>query len=101
MVYDAGTMDGQGDRLLQLRRAMGIGTQTAMAIALGIEVSRWNNFERGHSPLSLEVANRICARFPGVTLDWLIRGNPSGLPLELAKRLGELPNATPSGRRRR
>jgi transcriptional regulator with XRE-family HTH domain len=94
-------MDDQGNRLLRLREAMGISTQTAMAVALGIEVSRWNNFERSHSPLSLDVANRICARFPGVTLDWLIRGNPSGLPLDLAKRLGELPSANPSRRRRR
>jgi hypothetical protein len=99
--YYAATMDDQGSRLLRLREAMGISTQTAMAVALGIEVSRWNNFERSHSPLSLDVANRICARFPGVTLDWLIRGNPSGLPLDLAKRLGELPSANPSRRRRR
>lgn len=94
-------MDGQGVRLLKLREAFGIPTQTAMAAALKITVSRWNNFERDQSPLSLDVATRICRRFPGVTLDWLIFGNGSGLPLDLARRLGELPNANPSGRRRR
>jgi DNA-binding XRE family transcriptional regulator len=92
----------QGERLLRLREAMEIPTQTAMAAALGIRVSRWNNFERGQSPLSLDVALKICRRFPGVTTDWLFRGNPAGLPLDLAKRLGELPSGSqPASRRRR
>lgn len=94
-------MKGQSDRLVRLRQAMGISTQTGMAAALGITVTRWNNFERGQSPLSLDVANKIRARFPGVTLEWLIHGSPVGLPLDLAKRLGELPNGNPSERRRR
>jgi DNA-binding XRE family transcriptional regulator len=93
-------MNEQGSRLLRLRQALGIPTQTAMAVALGIKVSRWNNFERG-APLSLDVAIRICRRFPGVTTDWLFFGNPAGLPLELAKRLGELPNGSRPERRQR
>lgn len=94
-------MKDQGDRLLRLRQAMGIPTQTGMAVALGIKLTRWNNMERGQQPMSMDVAIRIRRRFPGVTLDWLLFGDPSGLPLELAKRLGELPNANPSGRRQR
>lgn len=93
-------MTEQGMRLVRLREALGIPTQTAMAVALGIKVSRWNNFERG-TPLSLDVAIRICRRFPGVTMDWLFFGNPAGLPLELAKRLGELPNGSQRGKRAR
>lgn len=94
------SMPEQGLRLIRLRMAMGMATQTAMAAALGIKVSRWNNFERG-APLSMDVATKICRRFPGVTLDWLIFGNPAGLPLDLAKRLGELPNGSRRGARQR
>jgi transcriptional regulator with XRE-family HTH domain len=93
-------MSEQGERLIRLRQAMGIPTQTAMAAALGIEVSRWNNFERGQ-PISKEIAFKVRLRFPGVTTDWLFFGDPSGLPLELAKRLGELPNEAPGSKRRR
>jgi DNA-binding XRE family transcriptional regulator len=93
-------MTEQGARLVRLREALEIPTQTAMAAALGIKISRWNNFERG-TPLSLDVAIKICRRFPGVTMDWLFFGNPAGLPVELAKRLGELPNGSRRGRARR
>lgn len=94
-------MKDQGDRLLRLRQVMGIPSQTGMAVALGIKLTRWNNIERGRQPISMDIAIRIRRRFPGVTLDWLLFGDPSGLSLELAKRLGELPNANPYGRRRR
>jgi hypothetical protein len=66
--------------------------QTAFAAQMGISVKRWNNFERG-SPLSKEIAILFVRRFPGITLDWLLLGNPSGLTLQ---RLRELEQAVES-----
>lgn len=62
--------------------------QTAFAHSIGIEVRRWNNFERG-SPLSKEVAILLVRRFPGVTMDWLFLGNEQGLPIRLQREFAE------------
>jgi hypothetical protein len=64
-----------------LRKCISGGSQTAFAARLGIEVQRWNNFERG-SPLSKEVAILIVQTFPDVTLDWLFLGKTDGLTLK-------------------
>lgn len=61
--------------------------QTSFAARIGIEVKRWNNFERG-SPLSKEIAILLVQKIPGLTLDWLFLGKEDGLTrtrqLELA-----------------
>ncbi len=96
--------DGTGNELVSarlklLREALGVSTQAKMADELGVEFNRYNNVERG-KPLGHELAVLICRRFPGVTLDWLYFGKADGLPLELARRLGEAarPITTPSRR---
>lgn len=81
---------GQIDRLKRLRMAYGFETSTAFAAHLGIGYQRWNAFENGF-PLSREVAFVLVKKFPGVSLDWLYFGKIDALPLELARRLGELP----------
>lgn len=92
------------ERVKRLRLAMQLPTQQSMADHLGIEFNRWNNVERG-LPLGHDLAVKLCQKFPGVTLDWLYFGKPDGLPLELARRLGEVPEsestATLSRRRKR
>ncbi len=49
-------------------------------------MQRMNNFENGF-PLSLDVANRIRAVCPGITLDWLYHGDERAIPMELLQRL--------------
>lgn len=77
-----------GDRLRMSRIALGK-TQAELARVLLISPQRWNNYERGARPIDIEFAVRLCERF-GLTLDWLYRGVMSGLPFELAQRLGSI-----------
>jgi len=81
------------DRLKRLRVAMGYESQGAFAALLGLSAPRWNNVENG-LPMSRDIAFRLVQKCPGLTLDWLYFGKPDGLPLELARRLGELPSGT-------
>lgn len=76
------------DRLRLLRQVVSGESQTAFAARLGIDVKRWNNFER-ESPLSKEVAFLIVKKFPDVTLDWLFLGNEGGLPVRFQRELAE------------
>ena len=46
---------------------------------IGISESRWSNYVSGDRRITLEIANRLCDEF-GLTLDWIYRANPAGLP---------------------
>lgn len=88
-------------RLRQLRRAEGYKLASTFAAKLGITAPRLSNFEAG-MPLSIDVAKRICANVPGVTLDWLYFGKEDGLPLALRQRLtDDAENGTTTGRSER
>jgi hypothetical protein len=80
---------GQSERLKRLRLAYDYKTSTAFAAFLDVSVQRWNAFENG-APLSREVAFRLVQKISGLSLDWLYFGKTEALPLELARRLGEL-----------
>jgi transcriptional regulator with XRE-family HTH domain len=86
---------GQGARLKRLRETLGYPTGAGFARFLGVETTRWNNFENG-KPLSREIVFLLVRTVPGLTSDWLYFGRSNGLPLELARRLGEL---EPPGKR--
>ena len=77
-------------RLKALRFMIAGENQTSFAARIGIEVKRWNNFERG-SPLSKEIAILLVQKIPGLTLDWLFLGKEDGITrtrqLELADAL--------------
>jgi len=75
-------------RLMVLRQVVAGENQTAFAARLGMEMKRWNNFERGYA-LSKEIAFLIVQKIPGVTLDWLWLGNEGGLPIKLQRELAE------------
>lgn len=80
------------ERLKSLREAYRIESQEKMADRLSIPSDRYNSAERPKgNGLSLEVAIRICERFPGVTLDWLFLGKTALLPFDLANALGGRP----------
>lgn len=84
-------------RLVSLRLAVAGESQTAFAQRVGIEVKRWNNFERG-LPLSKDAAITLVRKFPGLTLDWLFLGVEDGLPIKLQRELAEAGKATtPAG----
>lgn len=57
------------ERLKLVRKAVA-GTQTAFCKRIGIEIPRWNNFERGY-PLSKNIGILLVQKIPGLTLDWL------------------------------
>lgn len=79
------------ERLTLTRVALGYEQQATFCAALddGMTPQRWNNYESGRDRLTLNVALLICRRFH-VTLDWLYRGDPSGLPLRLVNAIEEL-----------
>jgi hypothetical protein len=73
-------------RLRLLRDAIFNENSSAFARRLGISVQRMGNFENGYQ-LSLEVADRIRAAVPGMSLDWLYYGDERALPMVLVQRL--------------
>lgn len=75
-------------RLKRLREVMGFPTDTAWAEYLGIPVQRWSNVANG-MPVSRDLSFLLVQKVPGLTLDWIYFGKSDGLPLMLARRLGE------------
>jgi hypothetical protein len=92
------------ERLRILRTTVSGDSQTAFAARLGVEVKRWNNFER-LMPLSKEVAFLVVKKFPDVTLDWLFLGKEDGLSVRRQREFAEAekalrrPKPAPAGRR--
>lgn len=84
-VVDAMKNEAVGERLRLLRMALGK-SPSEMADTLGIERTYWTRYEKGRQGLSDSVAALLCVRF-GVTLDWLILGDWSKLPFELAEKI--------------
>lgn len=79
-----------GKRLLQLREAMGYGgrQQSTYAPLMGLTPSLYNHYETGRRPISITSALRISDR-SGVPLDWILKGDRSGLT---ARWLNDLPD---------
>jgi transcriptional regulator with XRE-family HTH domain len=72
-----------GRRLRLTRGALRIGDQRDFGEPAGISQSLYNRFETGSRLLTLQAALKLC-QFYDLTLDWLYRGDPSGLPYKLA-----------------
>lgn len=83
------TDQGQAERLVRLREALNYPTATAFAKFLNVGQQRWANYENGF-PVSREIIFRLVQSVPGLTSDWLYFGKADGLPVDLARRLGEL-----------
>jgi hypothetical protein len=94
MAKDPASNESIASRLKLLRKAVSEGdNQTAFAARVGVELKRWNNFERG-KPLSKEIAILLVQRIPGLTLDWLYLGKADSLPGVLRNELEEAGKAT-------
>ncbi len=57
-------------------------TAAALCSEIRINPSAWSHFVNGERMVTLDVANRLCDRYR-LTLDWIYRGDPSGLPRSL------------------
>lgn len=70
-------------RLRRLREIMAPdASQTEWAALHGFERTQLNNWETGVRRISVDAAERLCARY-GLTLDWIYRGREDGLPASL------------------
>jgi transcriptional regulator with XRE-family HTH domain len=78
--------DRIGKRLRMTRVALGYdGKQAEFAGEIGVlpsALSQWELAYQGRI-ITISAAIRMCERF-GVDLDWIYRGDPSGLPQRLA-----------------
>lgn len=77
-----------GRRLSLVRRALDLNQQEFGARA-GLSQPQYNQFETGKRRLSLDAALALCHVY-SLTLDYLYRGDPSGLPYRLATRINEI-----------
>ncbi len=51
--------------------------------------NRWSQYESGERPITMEIADKLCDEF-SLTLDWIYRGDRSGLPQRFIERLQEV-----------
>jgi transcriptional regulator with XRE-family HTH domain len=70
-----------GERLELLREAYEL-SQTEFARRAGIAQNTYNQYAKGKNLPRLDFAERICDEY-GVTLDWIYRGDQSGLPVRV------------------
>ena len=73
---------GAGQRLQITRDALGL-TQREFADRAGIAANTYNQYEAGVNYPKIDLAIEICTTFD-LTLDWIFRGDPSGLRYDLA-----------------
>jgi hypothetical protein len=84
-----------GPRLEQTREALGL-SAAQLCRRIDCAQNRWSQYESGERPITLDIAERLCNEF-GLTLDWIYRGDRSGLPQRLIEKLP--PAEAPAKRR--
>lgn len=85
-----------GERLRAAIDACGLRYIQAAEI-MGVTKNHLGNWMRGDSPVRVYELYRLC-RVTGVTADWVLLGDPSGLPQRLAARLIQPePSREPAG----
>lgn len=72
-------------RLAVTRNALGL-SQTELSEALNISRAALANWETCTRFPDIGAMTRMCDRF-GITLDWIYRGDISGLPMSLAEKI--------------
>lgn len=66
--------------------------QQDFGVRAGLSQPQYNQFETGRRMLTLQAAMRLCEEY-NLTLDWLFRGEPSGLPRDLWLKVRDLSKA--------
>lgn len=74
-----------GQRLVLARDALRL-KAVELASSLGITPQRLSNYETGFRPFDLQLAMEL-SRKHGITMDYIYRGDPRGLPIELYQRI--------------
>ena len=74
-------------RLRETRQALSA-DQQSFGEGAGLSQPQYNQYETGKRLLSLKAAIALCSRYL-LTLDWLYRGDPSGLPYNLHNKIME------------
>lgn len=78
-------------RLERVRDVFGVKTRVEMSKLLKIKLITYDAAERT-GDLSLGIALLLVQQFPGLTLDWLFRGSPTGVAYDLLIRLRDEKN---------
>ena len=79
-------------RLRILRQIISDENQQDFADRLGIDMKRWNNYERGY-PVPREIAFLLMDTFPGISVEWIWFGMTGNLSQHYAKRIAEIDQA--------
>jgi transcriptional regulator with XRE-family HTH domain len=77
-----------GRRLGLVRRATGL-SQVEFGKRAGLSQAQYHQYESGKRRLTIEAALSLCHVYL-LTLDYLYRGDPSGLPYQLALKIRDL-----------
>ena len=77
------SLEDIGRRIRELREAMGYDKVCLFAEFMGWSPQQLSNYETGQKRLEVSMAIQLC-RKTHVTLDWIYRGEPAGLPLDIA-----------------
>lgn len=80
-----------GRRLRLVRERYPLGKQADAARLLGVDLKRYNNWELGVVLFPVSAATKLCIK-TGVDLDYIYRGEVSGLPVKLMTLLEEAPS---------
>lgn len=85
MKRDEQWLQAVGKRLDDTRRVLQL-DHIQMARAAKVSPQAWSNYVRGERPLDIEKAINLCDHYK-LTLDWIYRGDPSGLPYSVGEKL--------------
>lgn len=80
-----------GHSLLLTRQALGL-AQKDFADRAGLAANTYNQYESGKNVPAIDRAHSICDAYQ-LTLDWIYRGDPSGLRYQLADAIKALRSA--------
>lgn len=76
----------ESQRVRWVRLAEGFEKSEIFAKRVGIGITAYSQYENGVR-LSRDAAVKIANRVPGLTTDYLLRGNEQGMPPELRQRI--------------
>jgi hypothetical protein len=65
-------------RMRDLREKLGYDRKSDFARLLGVTLARWSNIEQGY-PISRDMCARLKKNIPGLTHDYILDGDTSGL----------------------
>jgi DNA-binding XRE family transcriptional regulator len=74
-----------GIRLVATRQALEL-TPAELCRRIDCKPNRWSQYETRKRAITLDIANRLCDEFR-ITLDWIYRADPSGLPHNLRAKI--------------